>query len=161
MNPKDAQSPATVLEFAMTGFIGAVGAGMSEEDVVGVWGEPSQTRLTRPPSLSYGPIMLYLRSGVVTHIGVYLRNLESGNHNTANGVQLILDLDSSTSVAEFRRQVNQRGGHCEVASELMYADEPEIVLRVLESAVVAVFDETGRLSSLSSEPAERMGESNE
>ena len=64
--------------------------------------------------------------------------------------ELALDLNAETTLDEFRRAIEQAGRHCDLASEEMYDGEPEVIVRVRESNVLAVFDENGHLSCLSS-----------
>jgi hypothetical protein len=142
----------SVLGFALTGAIGLVRPGISQDEVQRAWGAPLQLRLTRPPSLSYGPVMVFLRDRVVTHMGIYFRNLDNGDELLPGSIQLAFDLDGRTLIEEFRQRIDQAGSNCELARDLMYEGEPEVVLRVRESAVTAVFDEAGRLSCLVSEP---------
>jgi hypothetical protein len=151
--PRPGRGPmGSVLSFALTGAIGLVRPGISEDEIQRSWGPPSQLRLTRPPSRSYGPVMVFLRDGLVTHMGIYFRNRGNGDEPLPGSNQLVYDLDGRTLIDEFRQRVDQAGSHCDLARDVMYDGEPEVVLRIQESAVTAVFDEAGRLSCLESEP---------
>ena len=69
----------------------------------------------------------------------------------AEGAPISLDLSPGTTAEEFRRFVAEAGGQCELASDLMYDDDTVPMIRVIDSGVVAICDEQGRMTCLSSQ----------
>ena len=131
----------SVIEFLRTRRLGAVSAGISMGEVVGLWGQPSESHLSRPPACSYGPVWLFLRDGKVTHAGIYPALSSAAG---PPGFQFDVPLDEEA----FRRSVVMAGLHCTHAVDLMRKGDPEVVLRIDESGVEVVFDEVGRVSCL-------------
>lgn len=145
----------SILEFVKTGRLGPVGPGIDESTVRELWGEPTDSHLTRPQSLSYGPVMLFLRADHVTHCGVYLEDLDSPG---PPGFIFDVPVDSVTS---FRRAVDSAGLHFDRAEDETNEGEPEVVLRIKESNVLALFDANGRLSCLTGRARPWAGPSSE
>jgi hypothetical protein len=139
-------TPKSALGFALSGAIGPVRSGVAFDEVIALWGQPTALRLTRPPSRMYGPVMVLLaEDGTVGGL-----TLVVGDQGSPAPFELALDLNAETTLEEFRGAVKQAGRHCDLATEEMYDGESEVVVRVRESGVLAVFDENGHLSCLSS-----------
>ena len=139
-------TPQSTLGFALSGAIGSVRSGIPFDEVIAVWGEPAEYRLTSPPSRTYGPVMVVMADNEM----VGSLTMLVGDRGPPAPFEFALDLNAETTLDEFRRTVEQAGRHCDLASEVMYDGEPEVVVRVRESGVLAVFDENGHLSCLSS-----------
>ena len=85
-------------------------------------------------------------------MGIYFEWPEDGAPPVGVTPPISLDLSPETSTEEFRRRVAEVGGRCEIASDLMYEDDAVLLVRVMESGVVGIWDEHGRMTCLSSEP---------
>ena len=132
----------SALEFFRSGHLGAVAPGMTETDVRRLWGEPTSYRLTRPPSRIYGPVWLFVSSGVITHGGIYIEDLASPG---PPGFVLDLPVDSEAS---FTAALEAAKVDYTLATDEMEEGEPEVVLRAHDSGVLAVFDKDGRLACI-------------
>jgi hypothetical protein len=139
----DDSSEVSVVQFLRTGLLGPGGHGLTEEAVRQLWGEPTDLRLTTPASRSYGPVMVFFRDGTVTHIGVYVEHLGSAG---PPGFDFDVPVDSEGT---FRRALLAAGLHAERADDEMHEGEPEVVLRVEGSGVLAFFNERGQLAGIS------------
>jgi len=138
--------PVSVMQFLRNGWLGSVGPGVPYALVHDWWGEPTQIRLTRPPSRSYGPVTIFLRDGVVTHSGIYL-----ARRNAPGPPGFVLDVGFQ-SVDDFNRSIEQAGLHAEQVADDA-EDDGESLFRIRESGVLVVFDAEGRLShGVSPEP---------
>ncbi|HEY7200083.1 MAG TPA: hypothetical protein VIC57_07730 [Candidatus Dormibacteraeota bacterium] len=129
----------SVAEFLRTGWLGPVGPGMTEAAVRERWGEPTVWRLTRPPSRCYGPVMLVLRDGVITHAGLDMR------YAGLPGPPGFVFEPELWTLDGFRGAVERVGLHLEVAVDDAREPEPMTEVRIRESGVAAVFDESGGL----------------
>lgn len=133
----------SALGFLRTGKLGTVSAGMTQADVIHEWGEPTASRLTRPSSICYGPVMLFHDFHYITNLGIYPQLLDA---QPPPG--FVLDVPTNSRHA-FLQATQQAGLHLEPAEDEMREGEPEVVLRCHESGILVVFDAAGRLSCLS------------
>jgi hypothetical protein len=149
MSQGDLPTPVTASEFIRTSELGPVRAGMLLEGVIAIWGQPTEYHLSRPPACSYGPVWIGYsyprdksggRDRRVTHAALMIRDL---HHPGPPGFVFDLPIDSKDAVTGALAAI---GLHATRAEDLMYAGEPEVVLRVEESGIEMVFDEAGVLS---------------
>ena len=142
----------TALGFALTGRMGSVCTGLTEADAVDMWGSPTTYRLTTPPSRWWGPVAIFLGSGRrITHMGIYFEGLGGEAREALGASPISLDLVPETTPTEFRRRVSEAGAECEDATDLTFDDDAVLLIRVLGSGVVGVWDEQGLMTCLSSE----------
>lgn len=137
---------SSAVEFLRTGCFAEVRPGTSFQRVRELWGDPTAYRLTSPPSRIYGPVWLFVSGDTVTHAGIYIDDLASP---APPGFTLDVPIES---VDAFRTAVAQAGLRLEQADDEMVEGDPEVILRVPQSGVMALFNAAGRLSCIVSRP---------
>ena len=147
----DHAEPVTASEFVRSGILGPVRIGMLLEEMVAVWGEPTEFHLSRPPACSYGPLWIGYRldrndadkyDRRITHAAFMVRDLQKPG---PPGFAFDIPVESQEAVT---RALATMGLHTTRAEDQMYPGELEVVLRVAESGIELVFDEAGRLSCI-------------
>jgi hypothetical protein len=132
----------SVLEFLRTRRLGPVRAGISIEEVLAHWGTPTEEHLSRPPAISYGPVYLFVGAERVLYLAIYpWRSMGQGPPGFALDVPV-------TNASEFRLALTSVGLHLTQADDLAAAGESNVPLRIEESHVEVIFDDTGRVSAL-------------
>ena len=145
----DHVEPVTASDFVSSCHLGPVRIGMQLEEMIALWGDPTEFHLSRPPACSYGPLWIGYRihgnkehgyDCRITHAELIVRELSQPG---PPGFAFDLPVESQETVSE---ALARMGLHTVLAKDQMYPGEPEVVLRVVESGVELVFDEAGRLS---------------